>query len=134
MLDMSVIGQLREWIAVEEEIILNVSRMKMKRSAVAGLLLYELVADTSKHINILNAIIDLIEGCETDSAQVEFSYETIKDHLEKERRALEFAERLADETEDEHMRLLLSHIMDDERRHHDILTYIGEHFLQSARD
>ena len=106
----------------------------MERSTVAGLLLYELVSDTSKHINILNAIIDLIEGQETDSAQIEFSYEGIEDHREKERRALEFAERLADETEDEHVKLLLSHIMDDERRHHDVLTYIGEHFLRSARE
>jgi len=128
---MEVVRRLREWIAVEEEALVGVNRLRGgSRESLADLLLYELVADTAKHINILNAIIDLLEGRLPPSPPSPHSLELLREHVEREERALEFAERLLKEVEDEYVSLLLRHLVEDERRHHEILNYIAERLME----
>jgi rubrerythrin len=133
MVDEKVIEQLRTWIEVEEEVVYNIGRVRAEsEGTIPSLLLYELVADSTKHINILNAIIDILEGRFKESTGNEVSYDFIKDHIETEKTALQFADRLRRETDNEDVKLLLSHIMEEEQRHHDTLIHISERYVKEA--
>jgi hypothetical protein len=133
MVDERVIEQLKTWIKVEEEVVLNIGRVSAEsEGTIPSLLLYELVSDSTKHINILNAIIDILEGRYKESTGSEVSYEFIKEHVETEKTALKFAERLRRETDNEDVKLLLSHIMEEEQRHHDTLIHIMERYVKET--
>ena len=133
MVDERVIEQLKAWIRVEEEVVYNIGRVRAdSEGTIPSLLLYELVSDSTKHINILNAIIDILEGRMKEPTGAEVSYEFIKEHVEKEKTAMQFADKLRHETDNEDVKLLLSHIMDEEQRHHDTLIHIAERYVKDA--
>ena len=132
---METLKRLREWIAIEEEALTSVNRIRGgSRESLADLLLYELAADTAKHIDILKAIIDLLEGRMPISPPKSPAQELLREHMEKEEKALEFAEELLKEARDEYVRILLRHLVEDERRHHEILDYIAERLMRRAEN
>lgn len=124
---------LREWIKIEEDAINKLSeKEKLSKNVVANLLLHEIIIDSTSHINMLEAIIDVINGKVDTKATIEVSLEEIRDHIRMEEKALDFAKKTIEKINNKAVKLLLQHIIEDEERHHEILEKLAKNFLKAT--
>lgn len=93
----------------------------------ARLLLAELRLDSGKHANICQEILNVTEKAKPENlwdARIEgyVDMQVVKKELERhiklEEAMLKDVERIINETKDEAIKLLLTHIVEDEKKHH----------------
>ena len=122
---------LKEWIKIEEDVIGKLSeKEKLSKNVVANLLLHELIIDSMSHINMLQTIIEVIHGKVDSKETIGVSLEEIRNHINMEEKALEFANEALEKIDNKVVKLLLQHIADDEKRHHQILEELAKNFLK----
>ena len=78
--------------------------------------------DSMKHASMLQAVMDLDAGQVIWHIDKQAMLETFKRHLELEGKMLESIRWLHDKVEDEKMKPLFQEILEDEARHHRMLT------------
>jgi hypothetical protein len=100
-------------------------------SIAARLLIHEMLLDTKKHAEILEAALKVAGGPEPlweMTIDVEVDKRTVKAELEDHMKAEDAMIREIDEekkkTKDEALKLLLDHFMEDEKKHHRNLEII----------
>ncbi|MDH5783058.1 MAG: hypothetical protein OEZ35_05275 [Candidatus Bathyarchaeota archaeon] len=102
-------------------------------NAAARLLLAELRLDSTKHANICQEILNVTKGIKPAKlwdARIE-SYvdmlvvkKELEKHIKLEEKMLKDVEKMIGETEDEAIKLLLTHIVEDEKKHHENIQLI----------
>ncbi len=101
----------------------SVERVKnpLVRELIRGIAL-----DSMKHENILSAIEARIAGSTPFLTEEERDAirDAIERHIEMEKKAIERYSEFLEKLDDEKLRLLVSYILDDERRHHALLLRI----------
>jgi len=118
----------------EENMVKAVKALEGKvHNAAARLLLAELRLDSTKHANICQEILNVIEKTKPAQlwdARIE-SYvdmlvvkRELERHIELEEEMLKDVERIIGETKDEATKLLLTHIVEDEKKHHNNIKLI----------
>ncbi len=124
-------------IKLEKDFVAAVEKqIKSVHNAAAKLLLLETQKDSEKHALILEGILKVIGQKDAKPLwdTVLDSYidktivrRTLETHIQTEKAMLEHVEREKNETNDEGIKLLLEHIANDEKKHHEILqTVIGQ--------
>lgn len=103
------------------------------KSAGAKLILYQIRMDSTKHAKILQTLIDTIkEGTpeylwdyriDRYVGQVATERELQK-HVEIEKEMIQHHEAIIKKTDDRGIQMILQHIVDDEKRHHKMLTEV----------
>jgi len=114
---------------VEEDI---EKQIEIVHTAAAKLLLTEMKYDAGKHAVILKGILELIENsdtclwdCKLDSYVDRLLVKKeLEKHLAIEQKTLDIVKEEINQTKDEGIKLLLSHIAEDEDRHHGLLKTI----------
>jgi len=99
--------------------------------------LLEIRLDSQKHADILNGILEVLRGVPPSKTLWEYRIESyidpfvvkreLESHIKREDEMLDHVEKEIKQTKDEGLKLLLQHIADDERKHHDILEAIVKH-------
>ncbi len=86
-----------------------------------------------KHANILQALIVLVSGAKPFLTEDERNRigDQIKRHIELEEKAIKTYSSLLKELEDERMRLLVSYVLEDEKRHHELLLRINKMVVEA---
>jgi bacterioferritin (cytochrome b1) len=103
----------------------------------AKLLLAEMRLDTEKHAKILETMLNYLKTYASDLASKKFwQIETseymdalttenlLKKHITVETKMLEHVKKAIKKTDDEAVKLLFKHIIDDEKKHHEIMKTI----------
>lgn len=129
---------IRKQIEIEKENVVQVSETEKKvDNAAAKLSLLEIRLDSQKHADILNGILEVLRGIPPSKTLWEHRLESYVDpfvvkrelesHIKREDEMLDHVEEEIKQTKDEALKLLLQHILDDERKHHKILETIVKH-------
>jgi len=105
------------------------------QNVVIQLLLYQLALDSTKHEQMLKAVLELLkEPSEMGLvAEGEDFRKTIEKHVEIERKMLEDFERIVDKTEDKRIRFVIQEIINDEKRHHAVIKRVYELVCESEK-
>lgn len=133
-----VIELIRKQIEIEEDNVRQVSETEKKvDNAAAKMCLLEIQLDSQKHADILNGILEVLRGVPPSKTLWEHRIESyidpfvvkreLESHVKREDEMLKHVEEEIKQTKDEGIKLLLQHIADDERKHHDILEAIVKH-------
>ena len=133
-----VIELIRKQIEIERENVRQVNETEKKiDNAAAKLSLLEIRLDSQKHADILNGILKVLSGVPPSKTLWEYRIESyidpfvvkreLESHVKREDEMLKHVEEEIKQTKDEGLKLLLQHIADDERKHHDILEAIVKH-------
>jgi len=133
-----LIGLIRKQIEIEEDNVRQVSETEKKvDNAAAKMCLLEIQLDSQKHADILNGILEVLRGVPPYKTLWEHRIESyidpfvvkreLESHVKREDEMLKHVEEEIKQTKDEGIKLLLQHIADDERKHHDILEAIVKH-------
>ena len=133
-----VIELIRKQIEIERENVRQVKETEKKiDNAAAKLSLLEIRLDSQKHADILNGILKVLSGVPPSKTLWEYRIESyidpfvvkreLESHVKREDEMLKHVEEEIKQTKDEGLKLLLQHIADDERKHHDILEAIVKH-------
>lgn len=129
---------IRAQIKVEKENVRQVTETEKKvDNAAAKLSLLEIRLDSQKHADILNGILEVLSGVPPSQTLWEYkisSYidpflvkEELENHEKREARMIDHVEEEIKQTKDEGIKLLLQHVLEDERKHHKILETIVKH-------
>lgn len=129
---------IRAQIKVEKENVRQVTETEKKvDNAAAKLSLLEIRLDSQKHADILNGILEVLGGVPPSQTLWEYkisSYidpflvkEELENHEKREARMIDHVEEEIKQTKDEGIKLLLQHVLEDERKHHKILETIVKH-------
>lgn len=124
----SVVELIQRQKESEESMVKAVKALEDKvHNAAARLLLAELRLDSTKHANICQEILNVTKKTKPVKlwdARIE-SYvdmlvvkKELERHIQLEEEMLKDVEKIIGETEDEAIKLLLTHIVEDERKHH----------------
>lgn len=109
------------------------------KSAGIKLTLYQIRADSTKHAQIYQTLIDMIkEGIpkylwdyRIDRYVGQVATERVLEkHVELEKEMIQGAEEAIKKTDDPGIKKTLQHIVEDEKRHHEMLMDITKHLLQ----
>ena len=133
-----LIELIRKQIEIERENVRQVNETEKKiDNAAAKLSLLEIRLDSQKHADILNGILKVLSGVPPSKTLWEYRIESyidpfvvkreLESHVKREDEMLKHVEEEIKQTKDEGLKLLLQHIADDERKHHDILEAIVKH-------
>jgi len=133
-----LIELIRKQIEIERENVRQVNETEKKiDNAAAKLSLLEIRLDSQKHADILNGILEVLRGVPPSKTLWEHRIESyidpfvvkreLESHIKREDEMLDHVEEEIKQTKDEGLKLLLQHIADDERKHHDILEAIVKH-------
>ena len=133
-----LIELIRKQIEIERENVRQVNETEKKvDNAAAKLSLLEIRLDSQKHADILNGILEVLRGVPPSKTLWEYRIESyidpfvvkreLESHIKREDEMLDHVEKEIKQTKDEGLKLLLQHIADDERKHHDILEAIVKH-------
>jgi len=133
-----LIELIRKQIEIEEDNVRQVSETEKKvDNAAAKMCLLEIQLDSQKHADILNGILEVLRGVPPSKTLWEHRIESyidpfvvkreLESHVKREDEMLKHVEEEIKQTKDEGIKLLLQHIADDERKHHDILEAIVKH-------
>jgi len=83
-----------------------------------------IMLDSTKHANILQAIMDIDAGQVLWDIDKQTMAKELEEHLEIERRMLESIQEITGKSQDKKIEPLIKEILADERRHHQILTQL----------
>jgi len=133
-----LIELIRAQIKVEKENVRQVTETEKKvDNAAAKLSLLEIRLDSQKHADILNGILEVLSGVPPSQTLWEYrlsSYidpflvkKELENHEKREARMIDHVEEEIKQTKDEGIKLLLQHVLEDERKHHKILETIVKH-------
>jgi rubrerythrin len=133
-----LIELIKEQIEIERENVRQVNETEKKvDNAAAKMSLLEIRLDSQKHADILNGILEVLKGVPPSKTLWEYRIESyidpfvvkreLESHIKREDEMLDNVEKEIKQTKDEGLKLLLQHIADDERKHHDILEAIVKH-------
>jgi len=122
MVSKELISMLKEQQKLEQKTIDSLSPMvRETKNSVIRLFLNRLVLDSMKHVDILQAAIDLNMGVVVSEIDKHRMRKGLIEHIENEEFMLKGIENLAAKVEEEKTKFLLKQIADDEKRHHQIL-------------
>ena len=122
-------------VKIEKQVANSVDKqLEMVDSAAAKLLLTEMKFDARKHASILEGILECIDESDTflwdkkinSYVDKQVLKEELQKHIEIEQDTLNLAKEEITKTDDEGIKLLLSHIVEDEDRHHKLLKTVVE--------
>jgi len=133
-----LIQLIKEQIEIEKENVRQVNETEKKvDNAAAKLSLLEIRLDSQKHADILNGILEVLGGVPASKTLWEHRIESyidpfvvqreLENHEQREAEMIEHVEEEIKHTEDKGLKLLLQHVLDDERKHHKILETIVKH-------
>ncbi|UCF59290.1 MAG: hypothetical protein JSV15_02450 [Candidatus Bathyarchaeota archaeon] len=133
-------------IKLEKDTVVKVKKLEDATGNLATkLLLAEMRFDTEKHAKILRTMLNLMKQREAGmpskahldaltvnlwDAKIDSYVDTLvvkkmlKDHVETETKMMRHVEDEIKKTDDEALKLLLKHISDDEKKHHEIMETI----------
>jgi rubrerythrin len=120
-------------IAIEKDVEKDMAEQEKRVDTVAAkLLLLEVRLDAYKHAKILEAILnvvgekpELLWNYRLESYVDSFAVKReLEKHMEREAYTLQQVEEEMKETKDEAVKLLLQHILEDEKKHHKIIETI----------
>ncbi len=95
------------------------------RNAVVKQLLKGIALDSEKHYYIYSSLIELLSGVAALSEDERDDIGTeIKNHIETEKKMIDFVEELVDKVNDDKIKFMLKYIVSDEYRHHKTLKAI----------
>lgn len=124
---------LRNQIDIENRI---VKRVEENTKETKNLLIRELLKgiayDSMKHANMLSGLIALLESKTpfiSESESREF-LEGIREHIRLEQKAIETYSLLINQVDDKRVKMIISYILEDEKRHHALLKKIEEAIIQ----
>lgn len=131
----SVVQLIRAQKALEESIVKAIDVLETKiQDQASKIILAELRLDSTKHAVICQGILDVIEKGEPKSlwdarienyVDMEVTKKALQDHIRLEDAMLRHVEKVTAASKDEAIRLLFTHIAEDEKKHHkDIETII----------
>ncbi len=121
-------------IKLEEEI---VSRAETTVKDVKNPLIKELVLgislDSKKHANMLQGLKDLLESKTPFIGEEERETLTndIKEHIRLESKAIEEYSKILDRVDKREMKLILGYLVEDEKRHHQLLKRIEKWIIEA---
>lgn len=126
---------IKKQIEIEKTNVEQVSETEDKiGNAAAKLLLHIIGTDSQKHADILNGILEVLSGIPPSKTLWEHKVESyvdpfvvkkeLENHIEREAEMIKHVEKELKHTEDEGLKQLLRHILDDEKKHHKILKTI----------
>jgi len=117
-----------------EDLIIEKAEQNVQRTD--NILISELIRgialDSVKHKNMLNALITLSSGATPliEESQMEALGEHIKEHIKLEEKAIESYKEQLNTIEDTRMKLILRYLVQDEQKHHALLTRIDKWIIQ----
>jgi len=133
-----LIQLIKEQIEIEKENVRQVNKTEKKvDTAAAKLSLLEIRLDSKKHADIFNGILEVLRGIPPSKTLWEYRIESyidpfvvqreLENHQQREAKMIAHVEEEIKHTEDEGLKLLLQHVLDDERKHHQILKTVVKH-------
>jgi len=120
---------LRNQIEIENRI---VKRVEENTKGTKNLLIRELLRgiayDSMKHANMLSSLIALLESKTPfiSAAESREFLDGIREHIKLEQKAIETYSILINQVEDNKVKMIISYILEDEKRHHALLKKIEE--------
>ncbi len=121
-----LIGKFKEGMALERGMTnsMNLTANKV-RNAVVQQLLKGIALDSEKHHDAYLSLTELLSGVTALSEQDRDRIDAeIRNHIETERKMIDFVKELIDRVEDEKIKFMLKYIASDELRHHRTLNSI----------
>ena len=130
----SLVQLIEQQIKVEENFVTMIDeQIKQMQNVAARLLLLETQKDSEKHAIILKGILEVInkkdirptwEDVKDSYIDKEIVRRNLENHLKTETKMMDYINREIKMTKDEGIKLLLEHMISDERKHHEILQII----------
>ena len=120
-------------VKIEKQVAHSVDKqLEMADCAAAKLLLTEMKFDARKHASILEGILEYIGESDTvlwdkkinSYVDKQVLKEELQKHIEIEKHTLNLTKEEITKTDDEGIKLLLTHIAEDEDRHHKLLKTV----------
>ena len=134
MTEQTLIELLKEQLQIEKNFVVAVdSEIESVHNVAARLLLLETKKDSEKHALIIEGILQTVKKGESkplwDTLQDSYVDKMVvrrklENHVKTETAMMEHIEKELKEAKDEGIRLLLKHIADDEKKHHEILQTV----------
>lgn len=122
-----MVNFLKRQIEIENKIVelASTSSREIRNLAVKGVL-KGISLDSLKHADMYKAAIELLTGVTAALTQEHLDRQTdlVKEHINLEKEAIEKIEEAMPSIESGEVRLLLSSILSDEKRHHELLNKI----------
>ncbi len=123
---------IKEQIKLEKETAEKFTSLEGRVDSVAArLLIKEMLLDTKKHAEILEAVLKVIGGPKSFweftidiDADKRVVKKELEQHMKIEEKMIQQIEEETKKTKDEALKLLLNHFAEDERRHHKNLEMI----------
>ena len=91
------------------------------KNIILRMFIHRIILDTMKHSDMYQTLVDINTGAEVSYVEKERMTEELTRHVEEEAKMLNGAIELREKVEDENTRRLIEHIIEDEKRHHQIL-------------
>ncbi|MCK4497993.1 hypothetical protein KAH85_02840 [Candidatus Bathyarchaeota archaeon] len=134
MTEQTLVELLKEQLQIEKNFVVAVdSEIESVHNVAARLLLLETKKDSEKHALIIEGILQTVKKGESkplwDTLQDSYVDKMVvrrklENHVKTETAMMEHIEKELKEAKDEGIRLLLKHIADDEKKHHEILQTV----------
>jgi rubrerythrin len=124
----NIVKKLREQKELELSHVKNLTPLAEKTGhPLVKVILQSVIHDSGKHASICQALIDVNAGeaphmLDLDMAKAVELHQNIKQHIRVESKMITKLETMVKEAEDDRVAELLSYMLEDERRHHRLLT------------
>jgi rubrerythrin len=124
----NIVKKLREQKELELSHVKNLTPLAEKTGhPLVKVILQSVIHDSGKHASICQALIDVNAGeaphmLDLDMAKAVELHQNIKQHIRVESKMITRLETMVKEAEDDRVAELLSYMLEDERRHHKLLT------------
>jgi rubrerythrin len=133
-----LIELIKKQIEIERENVKQVNETEKKvDNAAAKLSLLEIRLDSQKHAGILSGILEVLNEVKSSETLWEHKISSyidpfvvkreLQNHEQREAKMIKHVEEEIKQTKDEGLKLLFQHVLDDERKHHEILKTIVKH-------
>lgn len=133
-----LVNMIRAQIKLEKDTTRKIKELEEVTSNLAAkLFLAEMRFDTEKHAKILQTILDLIRQVEPERSDRKFwdvethdyidalvARKMLENHVKVETKMLKHVKQEIGKTDDEALKTLFKHIVDDEKKHHEIMGTI----------
>lgn len=125
MVSDELLDLLKRQQALERETVDSLTPLvQSTKNSVIRLFLNQLVLDSMKHVDVLQAIMDLDAGAVVSDIDKHRMNRGLNKHIKGEEAMLRNIENIMGKVEDEKMRFMLKGMAADERRHHKILEHL----------
>jgi len=125
MVSDELLGLLKRQQVLEQETVDSLTPLvKSTKNSVIRLFLNQLVLDSMKHVDVLQAIMDLNAGAVVSDIDKHRMKRGLNEHVKGEEAMLRNIENIMDKVEDKKIRFLLMQMAADEKRHHKILEQL----------